>query len=201
MKLTAAKVQQRIQLNHSSKDFMSYILENDAEPLTNAELAIMASAFIVAGSGTSARALSATIYYLCINPPALAKIVAEVRSAFAGGETVTIRSTARLQYLQACIDEAMRLHPPNPSTIPRWVPEYGEEIEGKWVPGGIAVGVHQLSSGHANWNFARAKEYIPERWLENGNDSEFAKDDKSSAQPFSFGPRNCIGQRYVLGDL
>ncbi|KAF7195683.1 Cytochrome P450 monooxygenase [Pseudocercospora fuligena] len=201
MRLTAAKVQQRIKLNVERKDFMSYILQNTAEPLSNAELTIMASAFIVAGSGTSARALSATVYFLCANSDVLFKVTSQIRSAFDDQKAITIRSTARLPYLQACIDEAMRLHPPNPSTIPRWVPDHGEEIDGKWVPGGIAVGCHQLASGHAEWNFERPKEYIPERWLDNNLKTEFAGDDKSSVQPFSFGPRSCIGRSLAYAEM
>jgi cytochrome P450 len=104
-------------------------------------------------------------------------------------------STGPLKYLLACVDESMRLYPSNPSTLPRWVPGAGEVIEGNWVPGGMAVGVHQLSAGQGEWNFARAKEYVPERWLELPPDSEFHRDDKAAIQPFSYGPRGCIGKR------
>jgi hypothetical protein len=49
-----AKVKKRTQVQESAnKDFMSYILGNKTEKLSNFELSIMASAFVVAGSGTS----------------------------------------------------------------------------------------------------------------------------------------------------
>ncbi|KAK4494802.1 hypothetical protein PRZ48_014158 [Zasmidium cellare] len=201
MQMLAAKVQRRLKESSHTKDFMSYILDNKTEKLTNAELVVMASAFLVAGSGTSARALSATIFYLATNPVKLQKAIGEVRNTFQEAEAITIRSTSQLRYLQACIDEAMRLHPPQPGGLPRFVPGVGEEIEGKFVPGGTAVGVHQLSSGQADWNFSRAKEFIPERWLEQSPPSEFAGDDRGSRQPFSYGPRNCIGMNLAYAEM
>lgn len=193
MKMLRSKVQRRLKDKDISNDFMSYLLDNRSEPLSTTDLIIMASALIVAGSGTSARALSATTYFLCQHPEKLAVVVDEVRSTFQDESHITIKSTATLEYLAACINEALRMHPPNPSTLPRWVPADGEIIDGEWVPGGTAVGVHQLSSGLADWNFARAKEFLPERWLELPLGSEFERDDRASAQPFSYGPRGCVG--------
>lgn len=40
-------------------------------------------------------------------------------------------------------------------------------------------------------NFARAEEFIPERWT----DPEFSSDNRSSFQVFSYGPRGCLGKR------
>ncbi|GIZ43162.1 hypothetical protein CKM354_000640000 [Cercospora kikuchii] len=201
MKMLASKVQRRLKDSTDRKDFMSYILDNKMEPLSVSELVIMASAFIVAGSGTSARALSATIYFLCHNPDKLALATTEARKAFSNEDEITIKNTAPLQYLTACIDEAMRMHPPNPSTLPRFVPEGGEVIEGQWVPGGTAVGVHQLSAGLADWNFAKAKEYHPERWLEIPPGSELEQQDRASVQPFSYGPRSCVGINLAYAEM
>ena len=45
-------------------------------------------------------------------------------------------------------------------------------------------------------NFADPEEYIPERWLP-GADPKYANDKREALQPFSFGPRNCIGRKCV----
>ncbi|KAF4300734.1 hypothetical protein GTA08_BOTSDO07123 [Botryosphaeria dothidea] len=195
LELTTAKVRRRLRQNEDRKDFMSYILDNKNETLSNMELVLMASSFIVAGSGTSSSALTGITFFLGRNPEKYRLLAEEIRSAFNSEGEITIESTGRLSYLKAVIEEGMRLYPPSPSTLPRFVPGKGEEIDGKWVPSGTAVGVHQLSAGHMESNFRHAKSFIPERWLQLSKDSEFSNDDRSATQPYSHGPRNCIGQK------
>jgi len=43
----------------------------------------------------------------------------------------------------------------------------------------------------AKW-FSLPDSFIPERWL---GDEKFKNDRKDGMQPFSFGPRNCIGKK------
>ncbi|KAL0942080.1 l-ascorbate oxidase [Colletotrichum truncatum] len=197
--LAAAKVKKRLQQTENKKDFMSYILENPQADLSNADLVRMASAFIVAGSGTTSTALSGITYLLCSNSDKHIKLTQEIRNAFSKEEEITISSTGELRYLKAVIEEALRIYPPSPSALPRFVPGAGEEIDGKWVPGGTAVGVHQLSAGHSKVNWTRSGEFIPERWMDSS--AEFNADDKPASQPFSFGPRNCIGKSMAYAEL
>lgn len=192
---TTAKLQQRIASAKSARrDWMSYILENETEKLTVIELVMMASTFIVAGSGTSAGGMSGLTYLLLRNPEKLAKLTAEVRTTFRAQEDITMLATAKCAYLKAAIEEGMRLYPPVPATVPRWVPGRGDEIDGRFVPGGVAVGCSQLACGHSEANFRRAKDFIPERYLKLPPGSEFENDDRAAMQPFSMGPRNCIGK-------
>ncbi|KAI8302091.1 Cytochrome P450 monooxygenase alt3 [Colletotrichum sp. SAR11_240] len=195
--LTAGKVKRRLQATENKKDFMSYILENPQADLSNADLVRMASAFIVAGSGTAATALSGITYFLCRSPEKYSRLTQEIRNAFTRDEDITMTSTGELRYLKAVIEEGLRIYPPSPSALPRFVPGAGEDIDGKWVPGGTAVGVHQLSAAHSGFNWSHPKEFIPERWM----DEDFGKDDKSASQPFSFGPRNCIGKCMAYAEL
>lgn len=41
-------------------------------------------------------------------------------------------------------------------------------------------------------NFRDPWSFIPERWT---GDERFATDEKQAFQPFSFGPRNCLGKK------
>lgn len=141
IELTSAKVVRRIQQKKDQKDhkdFMSYILDNDTDKLTNRELVIMASAFIVAGSGTVGAALSGTVFHLCRNPRAYQLCIEEIRGKFSKESEITLQSTGELRYLRAVIEEGLRMYPPSPSTLPRFVPGKGEIIEEKWVPGGVS---------------------------------------------------------------
>lgn len=49
-------------------------------------------------------------------------------------------------------------------------------------------------------NFKDPEVFVPERWLPEGQ-VEFASDKKSVVQPFSFGPRNCIGKNLAYAEL
>jgi cytochrome P450 len=42
-------------------------------------------------------------------------------------------------------------------------------------------------------NFALPDSFIPERWT--GEDARFDKDNKAALNPFSYGPRNCLGKK------
>lgn len=167
----------------------------DEKGITVEEMYTNAQVLIVAGSETTAAGLTVATYFLLSNPSTWLKVCAEVRDQFQQESEITSQNTAGLTYLKAAINEALRLAPPGPGTFPRTVPEGGRMICGRWVPGGYAVGVHQLSTGRSEANFRDASSFLPERWIE---DDLFATDKKAAAQAFSFGPRNCIGKRYVL---
>jgi cytochrome P450 len=219
LQFMAIKLQQRLKQKTPGNNFISYIVEgNKGKPLSDNDLLATATTIANAGNDTSASALTATTFFLLRNPRTYNRLVEEVRSSFTRNEDITMVSTNQLRYLQAVIQESLRLYPPVPCSLPRWVPGKGEIIEGKWVPGGvsdlnkqekkipvrltdsgmypsqIAVGVHQLATNHSERNFHRANEFIPERWLER-KDSEFANDDRAASQPFSVGSRNCIGMK------
>jgi cytochrome P450 len=44
---------------------------------------------------------------------------------------------------------------------------------------------------HSPANFRNPEDFIPERWIS----SEYDSDNKSALQPFSIGPRNCVGKK------
>jgi cytochrome P450 len=53
------------------------------------------------------------------------------------------------------------------------------------------MGMAQYAVFRSPWNFYDPESYIPERWF--SDDPKFANDKREALQPFSFGPRNCIG--------
>lgn len=57
------------------------------------------------------------------------------------------------------------------------------------------VSCHQYASFHSSSNFACPEDFIPERWL--GIDPRFDDDKRTALQPFSLGPRNCPGKKFV----
>jgi cytochrome P450 len=97
-----------------------------------------ASLLIAAGSETTATALSAATYYLGIYPETFKKLAAEIRSEFSSEKDINLTSVQHLSYLQAVIDEAMRLYPAAPGTQPRIISPGGDVIVGRYVPAGVS---------------------------------------------------------------
>ncbi|KAE9583259.1 Cytochrome P450 monooxygenase [Colletotrichum fructicola] len=193
------RVNKRLEKKTERPDFMYYVLQGtDENGMTMEEIYAAAQVLIVAGSETTATALTTATYYLCENPDTLAKLTAEIRDTFEKEEDITIQSTAKLSYLNAVIEEALRLGPPGPGTFPRVVPGGGRTVCGEFVAGGYSVGVHHLSVNRSPVNFREHDGFHPERWL---GDERFESDKKSAAQPFSFGPRNCIGKNLAYAEI
>ncbi|KAF7192204.1 Cytochrome P450 monooxygenase [Pseudocercospora fuligena] len=176
-------------------DFWTRILSRDdtQDAFSMDEQYETASLFMVAGTETSASALSGTTYYLLRNPRCLDKLATELRTTFRSFEDLSLTQLARCQYLQACIQEGLRVYPPLPIMPPRRTPPGGCVIDGWWVAGNTKVDINQYAAHHDEEAFHRAHEYIPERWLSDKSD-EFKNDRLDSVEPFNIGPRNCLGQ-------
>lgn len=156
----------------------------------------LAHMLIVAGSETAASTLSGMTYYLLRNPTILEKLTREIRSAFTAESDITISKASQLPYLQAVLDESLRMYPPAPNSSPRIVPYPGQMICGRYVPGGTSVGIHHYSSYMSSKNFARPDLFIPERWFTDGSrDLKFEADNHEAYHPFGTGPRSCLGRR------
>lgn len=97
-----------------------------------------------------------------------------------------------LPYLDAVVKEGLRLFPPIPMSLPRYVPRDGRQICGYNLPGGSIVSSQAYSLHLLNQDvFPDARRFLPERWLEKEGDLErnrlfFA---------FATGGRGCIGKK------
>ena len=146
---------------------------------------------MIAGTETTATALSGTTYHLLHNPAQLAKLTSEIRSAITSFDDMDLDTLARQKYLMAVLQEGLRMYPPVPSGLPRRTPPGGMAICGEWVPGDVVVSVHHLSTYRNEELFHKAHEFHPERWL---GDAEFHNDHLDALEPFSVGPKNCLGK-------
>lgn len=84
-------------------------------------------------------------------------------------------------------------HKKVPCAILRRTPAGGAPIADFWVPGDVTVGVHAYATNTSPALFKDPCEFHPERWL---GDPEYAGDELDAVEPFSIGPRNCLG-RYL----
>jgi cytochrome P450 len=102
--------------------------------MTHDEITLTTAVILIAGSETSATVLSGAAYHLARNPQVQNKAAAEVRSAFASDQDITLLSLARLPYLSAVIQESLRCFPAVPGTFPRRTGPNGDVIAGRFIP-------------------------------------------------------------------
>lgn len=121
------------------------------------------------------------------------KLLDEIRRAFATDSDIHFTSTAKLPYLAAVIEESLRIYPPFVTSLARVPPAGGGVVDGHYVPEHTIVACHHYASYHSRSNFALPDDFIPERWL--ATDVRFDADKKDVLQPFSLGPRNCLGKQ------
>lgn len=140
-KMALATLEKRIALGPDARrDFMTYLLRNqgeDGKGMTREELIVNSRALIVAGSETTATALSGLTFHLTREPEVYRRLAAEIRAAFAAESDIDIRTTEALPYLHACLEETLRIYPPAAVTPPRISP--GDVVEGQYIPKGVSL--------------------------------------------------------------
>ncbi|KAK5946777.1 hypothetical protein PMZ80_000920 [Knufia obscura] len=204
LKYITDRIDRRLAKTPDRPDLWSRILEKGGDPRsTDAGLSLqehysIASLFMVAGTETTATALSGTMYYLLKNPEYMIKLQHELRSAFSSIDDMHLDSLARVPFLEAVLKEGIRMYPPVPIGLPRVSPPGGMTVGEHFVPEGTVVAVHQLSTYRQEDNFKHAYEFKPERWL---GDLEFKDDRLDAFEPFSVGPRNCLGKNLAWHEM
>jgi cytochrome P450 len=143
------------------------------------------------GSETTATLLCGALYNLLTHTPTLERLLAELRSTFSSRSSVTMAGLHDLPYLNAVLEESLRVYPPAAFSQARIVPRQGAIICGEAIPGGTSVGVPSLAAGLSDANWTEPHAFKPERWL----GDEWVGDDRKAVQPFLVGPRNCLGKK------
>ena len=189
------QIEKRMNRETERPDFMKYMLDHSNEKGMSRDQIYSNSTFLIlAGSETSATTCTAATWFLVKNPPTLKKVQNEIRSNLKSMDEITVTSTSKLPYLHAVIQEALRIHPNGPISVPRLVDRPGVTVSGYQIPVGTRVGIPQKTACHLPSNFVEPLAFCPERWLKDA-DPKFNADVKAASEPFLVGPRNCLGKR------
>ncbi|KAI8286415.1 Cytochrome P450 monooxygenase [Colletotrichum sp. SAR11_57] len=193
------QVQQRIQNKPESPDIFTWVLE-DFESKKEHSFQDMLNLYgdciliTVAGSDTVAAVLSCLFMELARHPQEYKKLQKEVDEYFREHDKPEHAPLAKLRYLQACIDESLRLHPPVPSGVQRMTPPEGLQVDDVWLPGDTIVFVPSYTQYRDARFFESPDEFIPERWIDR---PELVKN-PAVYVPFSTGHDVCIGKQLGL---
>lgn len=131
-----ARVGRRDGLRHT--DYIRHLLPQKADDVTPTEdwLLAQANVLMVAGFDPMTNLLSCIIYYLCISPEKKGRLVDEIRQAFTTYDNISVGSLQSLKYLQAVIEEGLRIHTNAAFGLPRISP--GATVDGHFVPKGVS---------------------------------------------------------------
>jgi cytochrome P450 len=196
-----SQTKKRIERETQRPDFMTFILKHNGEKgaeMNLDEIAANAAVIITAGSETTATLLSAVTYLLLKHPNVMQKLKDEVRGKWKKYDEITIDQVNNTPYLIAVLQEALRYFPPVPTGFQRRVPRGGESISGYYIPENTAVCVSAIAAAHSERNFKDPDAFVPERWM---GDPLYANDNAAAVQPFSFGPRNCLGKNLAYAEM
>lgn len=201
--IAIARVETRLaEANPTDRDdLLSKLMEGkdeDGNPMGKEELISEALTQLVAGSDTISNSSAGIVFFLAQYPKVQKKLQAELDSALGLEEgVIQYESVKKLKYLEACINEGLRLLSTSSMGLPRVVGEGGLDISGRHFKEGTIVSVPSYTI-HRNtkvWG-DDIEEYRPERWFE--RDSNLIQ---KTFNPFSVGPRACVGKNLAILEL
>ncbi|KAG8732181.1 hypothetical protein FRC12_019392 [Ceratobasidium sp. 428] len=175
--------------------------DEKGEPMEREELTAEALQLLIAGSDTTSNSSCAITYYLAANPSVQRKLQAELDSVLpptrsphpptnlagslplpSSSVIAKLAGIKTLPYLQACVNEGLRLHSTSGLGLPRIIPPgVTLEVCGETFKEGTILSVPTYSIHRDEIWGEDPDAYRPERWLEREVGKEF--------NPFSFGPR------------
>lgn len=150
----------------------------------------MAMSNFGAGHETLTSTLVSALAMIGSHSATQARVAQEARQA---SGPLSYEAASQLQFTQASIKEAQRLHPVIGMSLPRRVPEMGMDVHGLHIPPGTTVGCNPVSLHRTSEIFGQdAEAYRPERWL----DETTRKDLDRFNLIYGGGARTCPG-RYL----
>ncbi|KAF2677436.1 cytochrome P450 [Lentithecium fluviatile CBS 122367] len=192
---TREKVNRRLAAKSPRKDFMTSLISKvSTGDIEKEEMTAHASTLVIAGGETTSTFLGAVTYYLLTTPEAYHRLKREIRDTFPTYEAINASAAQKLPYLQAVIAEGLRMYPPGSQGFPRV--SAGVEIDGYWVPPGAEMYTSAWTVTHDAQYFKEPFTFNPERWLDPNS-----TDVKEASQPFSLGPRACLGRNFAYVEM
>jgi cytochrome P450 len=164
----------------------------EGSEVTEAEVAGNVSTMLLAGEDTTANGLAWLIWLLYRHPPILARAREEVLRTAPGVAALSLEQIDNLDFIDACIHEALRLKPPAVFTSAEAL--CNTVIGDVAIDKGTVILCAMRSSSMEEACFANAAQFDPERWLADGVN-------KNASMPFGAGPRTCPGRYLALLEM
>ena len=161
--------------------------DTEGSGLTDADVAGNVLTMLLAGEDTTANTLAWMIYLLYRHPQALAR----ARDEASGIDLKKYEEVSALPFIDACINETMRLKPVAPIIILE--PVRDTMVGGIEVPAGTLVMCLMRAGATDARHFPDPWVFDPARWLSNPS--------KKVSMPFGAGPRLCPGRYLAILEM
>jgi benzoate 4-monooxygenase len=207
--IAVAAVSKRLATPTDRGDLLSKLQQgkdDEGKPMGRPELTAEALTQLIAGSDTTSKLVNLSIpcvacwhnqffssscaitYHLAHNPDVQAKLQKELDEAL-GHDDDPIADSEQvkgLPYLQAVINEALRVHSTSSIGLPRLVPEGGLHVSGRYFPEGTVLSVpsYTIHRDKEVWGEDAETAFRPERFFEQDQAAV-----QKTFNPFSYGPR------------
>jgi cytochrome P450 len=191
-------IQERRRKPSGNTDLLSMLIEardeETGESMTDLQIRVEVTTFLLAGQETTALALTWLWYLLSQHEQPRRRLTDELDSVL-HGRRPTFADLANLPYTRMVIDETMRLYPPawgfsRQALADDRLGEY--ELPRGWLAFVIPYVLHRLP---AYWE--DAEQFEPERF----SPGRSADRSKFIYIPFGAGPRQCIGNHFALIEM
>ena len=188
-------IRQRRAQPSGGDDLLSMLMdardEDTGESMTDEQLRVEVTTFLLAGQETTSLALTWTFYLLSQHPAIRERLEAELDGAL-GGREPAYEDLPNLPFTRRVIDEAMRLYPPAWGFSRQALGD--DELGGYRLPRGwLAFLMPYVLHRHpAYW--PDPDRFDPDRFLPERS----ADRPKFAYLPFGAGPRQCIGNQFAL---
>jgi cytochrome P450 len=159
--------------------------------MTDEQLRVEVTTFLLAGQETTSLALTWTWYLLSQHPQARQRLEDEI-DAVLKGRPPEYSDLANLPYLRMVVDESLRLYPPAWGFSRQALSDDrlgGFRLPRGWLAFVIPYVLHRLPAFWPNPDQFDPERFLPER---------SADRPKFAYIPFGAGPRQCIGNQFAL---
>jgi cytochrome P450 len=144
---------------------------------------------VFAGEDTTANTIAWLLHLLSQNPQAAARLAQEADAA---------SDMEQMPYLDACVQEAMRLKPVAPLMGAEAVNDV--MLDGVQVPAGVVVFLLLRHSFALETPLDDGAQFRPERWLD-PDMKQRLEDPARKMVPFGGGPRFCPGRYLAMSEI
>ncbi|RKP07966.1 cytochrome P450 [Thamnocephalis sphaerospora] len=187
---TIDMIERRRKQKDPPKDILQALIEAVDEDtgmgLSTEEIA--SNAFILMG-----------VILLLTHPECMKCLVSEIDEAIPSiGEPITHAKVQNLPYLNAILQETLRLRCPAGVDLPRKVSPQGANLCNLFIPGGTEITLLYNTIMQDERNFDNPNTFAPDRWLAS---PEEVSETKRAFLPFSAGPRVCLGRALAWMEL